>query len=141
MPLKERGLKKAVRALFLYQKEGRHLKKLKQKSLAALSGGLQKFEDSRNAVKHSDYTDLQTFMHDFLNTPDKKQRQKLAAEFQKRHSELYQFLKENPELVAAETEISRMISAAVSGETQETDSKQLSNLMEMIEESMKHDVQ
>ena len=48
------------------------MKKLKQNSLAVLASGLEKFEDSRNAVKHSDYTDLQTFMHDFLNTPDKK---------------------------------------------------------------------
>ena len=116
------------------------MKKLKQKSLAVLASGLEKFEDSRNAVKHSDYTDLQTFMHDFLNTPDKKQRQKLAAEFQKRHLELYQFLKENPELVAAETETAKIIHATMNGETVETDTRQLTNLFEMIEESL-HEVQ
>ncbi|MBR1530034.1 MAG: hypothetical protein IJ642_12155 [Oscillospiraceae bacterium] len=114
------------------------MKKLRQKSLAALSEGLKSYE---NQFKKADFTDFKRFSESFLNEPDKKRRKKLADEFRKRHAELYQFLKEHPELVASETEMSRMISAAVSSETVETDSRQLSNLMEMIEESMTHDVQ
>lgn len=114
--------------------------KLRDKSAAALMSGLARYEDSRDAVKHSDYTDLKTFMSDFLNTPDKKQRRKLAEEFRKRHMELYQFLKENAQLISAETEISRIVNAAISGENVETDTKQLSNLLAMMEESL-HDIQ
>ena len=114
--------------------------KLRSKSTAALVKGLERYEDSKNAVKHSDYTDLKTFMADFLNTPDKKQRRKLAEEFRKRHMELYQFLKDNSQLISAETEISRIVSAAINGENTETDQKQLSNLLEMMEESM-HGIQ
>ena len=116
------------------------MKQLKQKSLASLSEGLEKY-DNQYSVRKADFRNLQTFISHFLNEPDKKRRKKLAAEFQKRHLELYQFLKENPELVAAETEMSRIVSAAVNGETVENDSRQLSNLMEMIEESLKDDVQ
>lgn len=112
------------------------MKQLKKKSLAALAESIQKHEDSRNAVKQSDFTDLQTFLSGYLNTPDKKQRKKLAEEFRKRHMELYQFLKENNELIAAETEMTRIIHAAANGEAIETDNKQLTNLLEMMEESM-----
>lgn len=117
------------------------MKELKQKSFSVMENIITEHRKQKNSVRNSDYRDLQSFAADFLNEPDKKRRRKLADEFQKRHAELYQFLKENPELIAAETEMSRMISAAISGETVETDNRQLSNLMEMIEESMKHDVQ
>ncbi len=113
------------------------MKNLKQKSLAALSDGLKQYEKNN---KKADFTDFKRFSESFLNEPDKKQRKKLAEEFRKRHGELYQFLKENPELVAAETEISRMIAAAVSGETPEVSPEQLSNLMQMIEKSLGGDV-
>ncbi len=112
------------------------MKQLKKKSLSALAEGIQKHEDSRNAVKQSDFTDLQTFLSGYLNTPDKKQRKKLAEEFRKRHIELHQFIKDNAELIAAETEMTRIIRAAANGETVETDNKQLNNLLEMMEESL-----
>ncbi len=113
------------------------LKKLKQKSLAVLADGLERHE--KGTLRNSDYTNLQTFARDFLNEPDKKQRRKLSAEFQKRHMELYQFLKENAELISAQTETARIIHATVNGETVETETKQLTNLFEMLEESL-HDV-
>lgn len=116
------------------------MKKLRKKSLDGLAAGIAKYEDGRNALKHSDYTDLQTFLSGYLNTPDKKQRKKLAEEFRKRHMELYTFIKENRELIAAETELTRIVHAAVNGETVETEKEQLTNLLQMMEESM-HDVQ
>lgn len=112
---------------------------IKKKSVRSLADGISKFEDSRNAVKNSDYTDLKSFLKAFLNTPEPKQRRKLAEEFKKRHLELYNFVKENAELIAAETEISRTVQAAISGEEQEADNKQLSNLLEMIGKSMDGD--
>lgn len=108
---------------------------IKKKSISTLIEGLSKFEDSKDAVKNSDYTDLKTFIKDYLNTSEPKQRKKLAEEFRKRHMELYQFLKDNAELVAAETEITKIMNAAEAGEQVETDNSRITNLLEMIGES------
>ena len=89
---------------------------IRKKSLKALADGFSKFEDSRNAVKNSDFTDLKTFIKDYLNTSEPKQRNKLAEEFKKRHLELYAFIKENTELVAAETEMTKIVQAALFGD-------------------------
>lgn len=83
--------------------------------------GLDDFENSRNAVKNADYKDLKAFVVDFLNTPDKKQRKKLSEEFKRRHFELYQFIKENPALIDAETEISKIVANTVNGSSAETE--------------------
>lgn len=109
---------------------------IKKKSIRSLSDGIFKFENSRNAVKKSDYTDLNSFIKDFLNTPEPKQRKKLAEEFRKRHMELYEFIKANAPLIAAETEIAKTVQAALAGEEQAAENTQLTNLLEMIEESM-----
>lgn len=125
-------LKRAITPLFLYPKGSGIVSSIKKKSLKSLADGLSKFEDGRNAVKNSDFTDLKTFIKDYLNTPEPKQRRKLADEFRKRHLELYAFIKENPDLVSAETEITKTVQAALSGETPEADNEQLTNLLEMI---------
>ena len=109
---------------------------IKKKSIDRLIDGLSKYEDNKNVVKKSDFTDLKQFLKHFLNTPESKQRKKLAEEFKKRHLELYNFLKENQELISAETEISRIIQAAMSGETAESENSQLTNLFEMIGKSL-----
>ncbi len=108
---------------------------IKKKSLKALADGFSKFEDSKNIMKKSDFTDLKTFIKDYLNTPEPKQRRKLAEEFKRRHLELYSFIKGNTELISAETEITKIIQAALSGEAPEAENKQLTNLLEMIGES------
>ena len=108
---------------------------IKKKSISTLIEGLSKFEDSKDAVKNSDYTDLKTFIKDYLNTSEPKQRKKLAEEFRKRHIELHQFLKDNAELIAAETEITKIMNAAEAGEQVETDNSRITNLLEMIGES------
>lgn len=113
------------------------MKNIRKKSIDSIAEGISKFENSKKALKNSDYTDLNTFMKDYLNTPESKQRKKLAEEFKKRHLELYQFLKENSELVSAETEIVKLISSAMSGDTSVSDSKQLTNLFEIIGEGLK----
>lgn len=109
---------------------------IKKRSVKSLADGIFKFEDSKNAVKNSDYTDLNTFIKDFLNTPEAKQRRKLAEEFQKRHLELYEFIKTNASLIAAETEIAKTVNAALAGEEHAADNKQLTNLLEMIARCM-----
>ena len=108
---------------------------IKKKSISTLIEGLNKFEDSKDAVKNSDYTDLKTFIKDYLNTSEPKQRKKLAEEFRKRHMELYRFLKDNAELIAAETEITKIMNAAEAGEQVETDNSRITNLLDMIGES------
>lgn len=108
---------------------------IRKKSIKTLAEGLFKFEDGKNAVKNADFSDLKTFVGDYLNTPEPKQRKKLAEEFKKRHLELYAFIKENTELISAETEITKIIQAALSGEAPEAENKQLTNLLEMIGES------
>lgn len=109
---------------------------IKKKSVMSLADGISKFEDSRNAVKNSDYTDLNTFIKDFLNTSEPKQRRKLAEEFKKRHLELYDFIKENSQLIAAERDLNRTIQAALSGEEQAANNNRLTNLLQTIEESL-----
>lgn len=108
---------------------------IKKKSISTLIEGLSRFEDSKDAVKNSDYTDLKTFIKDYLNTSEPKQRKKLAEEFRKRHMELYRFLKDNAELIAAETEITKIMNAAEAGEQVETDNSRITNLLDMIGES------
>lgn len=107
---------------------------IKKKSLESLADGLVKFENSKNAVKNSDFTDLKSFVKDYLNTPEPKQRRKLAEEFRKRHMELYTFIKGNTELISAETEMAKTIQTALSGEAPESENKQLTNLLETIRE-------
>lgn len=122
---------------FLCLKGDDFLKNIRRKSIDSIADGISKFEDSKNILKKSDYTDLNTFVRDYLNTPEPKQRKKLAEEFKKRHLELYQFLKENSELVSAETEIAKLISSALSGDTSVSDNRQLTNLFEIIGEGIR----
>lgn len=80
--------------------------------------------------------DLKSFMSAFLNTSDKKQRRKLADEFKHRHMELYQFIKDNSELINAETEVSKIVTNALNGNTIETENAEISNLFKIIEEKL-----
>ena len=116
------------------------MKNIRRKSIDSIADGISKFEDSKNILKKSDYTDFTTFVRDYLNTSEPKQRRKLAEEFKKRHLELYQFLKENSELVSAETEIAKLISSALSGDTSVSDNRQLTNLFEIIGEGIKEGI-
>lgn len=109
---------------------------LKDRSTKNLIAGLMAFEDGKNTVKTSNFEDLKTFIKDFLNTPDRKQRKKLADEFKKRHMELYEFLKSNSELVVAETEIAKTVTNAMNGDTTSTDNEAISNLFSIIEEGL-----
>lgn len=122
---------------FLCLKGDDFLKTIRKKSIDSIAEGISKFENSKKTFKNSDYTDLKTFMKDYLNTSEPKQRKKLAEEFKKRHLELYQFLKENSDLVSAETEIAKLISSALSGDTSVSDNRQLTNLFEIIGEGIK----
>lgn len=110
---------------------------IKTKNIAALMSGLEKFEDSRNAVKNADFKSLETFVKLYLNTADEKQRLKLSEEFKKRHLELYEFLKDNSELLNAETEINKIVSNAMQGMTEEKENHELNNLFEAIRKSEK----
>ncbi|MDE6520400.1 MAG: hypothetical protein K2K91_08120 [Ruminococcus sp.] len=109
----------------------------KKQSIKSLADGISKFEDSKNIVKKSDFSDFKQFLKNYLNTPEPKQRKKLADEFRKRHLELYEFLKSNGYLISAETEISKTVNAVLCGDTASSDDKQLTNLFEIIEGGMK----
>ncbi len=110
---------------------------IKKKSIKSLADGISKFEDSKNIMKKSDFSDFKAFLKNYLNTPEPKQRKKLADEFKKRHLELYNFLKSNGDLISAETEISKTVNAVLCGDTSNSDDKQLTNLFEIIEGGMK----
>ena len=114
---------------------------IRKQSIKSLSDGISKFENSKNVVKKSDFSDFKTFVKNYLNTPEPKQRKKLAEEFRKRHLELYEFLKNNGDLVNAETEISKTVNDILSGDTAENNSSQITNLLEMIEKSADNDIQ
>ncbi len=113
---------------------------IKKQSINSLSDGISRFESNRNVVKKSDFSDFKQFLKTYLNTSEPKHRRKLAEEFRKRHLELYNFLKENQELVSAETEISKTVNAVLSGDTVDSENRQLSNLFEIIEGGLKNDV-
>ena len=51
----------------------------------------------------------------FINTPDKAERRKIAADYKKQHTELQNFIDANPELVNAEVERA-LLAAALGGE-------------------------
>lgn len=90
---------------------------IRKQSLQSLADGISKFENSKNIVKKSDFSDFKQFLKIYLNTPEPRQRKKLAEEFRKRHLELYNFLKDNQELVSAETEIFKTVNEILSGNT------------------------
>ena len=113
---------------------------IKKKSIKLISDGISKFENEKNIIKNSDFSDFKQFLKIYLNTSEIKKRKKLADEFRKRHLELYEFLKENPKLISAETEISKTINAVISGETSNSDDKKITNLFEIIEENLKNDL-
>ncbi|MDE5619466.1 MAG: hypothetical protein K2I80_02940 [Ruminococcus sp.] len=110
---------------------------IKKQSIKSLADGISKFENNKNILKNSDFSDFKQFLKIYLNTSEPKKRKKLAEEFRKRHLELYEFLKDNQELVSAETEISKTVNAVLSGDTANSDDKQLTNLFEIIEGGMK----
>lgn len=110
---------------------------IKKQSIKSLADGISKFENNKNILKNSDFSDFKQFLKIYLNTSESKKRKKLAEEFRKRHLELYEFLKENPELISAETEISKTVNAVLSGDTANSDDKQLTNLFEIIEGEFK----
>ena len=93
----------------------------KKKSIHQLADGILQFEDKRKSIPQADFTDLQTFLSAYLNTPEPKKRKKLAEEFRKRHMELYEFLQSNPDLIRAETKITATLQAAASGAAEEED--------------------
>ena len=106
---------------------------IRKQSIKSLSDGISRFENSKNVLKNSDFSDFKQFLKTYLNTSEPKQRRKLADEFRKRHLELYEFLKNNQELVSAETEISKTVNDIFSGNTAVSDNRQLTNLFEIIE--------
>lgn len=118
---------------YLYQCEVIILGILKERSTKSLIDGLKKYEDSKLNVNMED---LKSFMSAFLNTSDKKQRRKLADEFKRRHMELYQFIKDNEDLINAETEVSKIVTNTLNGNTTETENTEISNLFKIIEEGL-----
>ena len=137
IPQKIQGQNRAfIRLIFYARKEMTELS-IKKQSIKSLSDGISKFENNKNILKNSDFSDFKQFLKTYLNTSEPKKRKKLAEEFRKRHLELYEFLKDNQELVSAETEISKTVNAVLSGDTASSDDKQLTNLFEIIEGGMK----
>lgn len=113
---------------------------IKKQSIKSLADGISKFEDSKNIVKKSDFSDFKQFLKIYLNTPEPKQRRKLSEEFKKRHLELYNFLKDNQELVSAETEISKIVGDVLDVNTEKSDNQRITNLFEIIGDGVKNDL-
>ena len=118
---------------YLYQCEVIILGILKERSTKNLIEALKKYEDSK---LDANMEDLKSFMSAFLNTSDKKQRRKLADEFKRRHMELYQFIKDNSELINAETEVSKIVTNTLNGNVTESENAEISNLFKIIEEGL-----
>lgn len=123
----------ACMGFYLYQCEVIILGILKERSTKNLIEALKKYEDSK---LDANMEDLKSFMSAFLNTSDKKQRRKLADEFKRRHMELYQFIKDNSELINAETEVSKIVTNTLNGNVTESENAEISNLFKIIEEGL-----
>ena len=123
----------ACMGFYLYQCEVIILGILKERSTKNLIEALKKYEDSKS---NANMEDLKSFMSAFLNTSDKKQRRKLADEFKRRHMELYQFIKDNSELINAETEVSKIVTNTLNGNVTESENAEISNLFKIIEEGL-----
>lgn len=92
--------------IFLCLQGDDDVNQLRKKRLCEMKN---KIFEKQDYLQNADYKDLQSFITDFLNESDKKRRKKLIEEFKKRHLELYEFLKNNADLINAETEISKII--------------------------------
>lgn len=91
---------------------------LKSKSIKALLEGIDEYERTNQRIKGSRLNSIQTLYETLLNTDDKKQRDRISAEFRKRSLEFAEFLNNNPDVVNAETE-KALLFAAVGGEYNE----------------------
>lgn len=93
----------------------------------AIKSIAQSLERSENKVTTGNgFKTLAELTREFMNTPDKKSRAELTEEFKARRLELAEFLKDNPELIAAEAR-QALVLAAIGGELEaseiQTDNK------------------
>lgn len=86
---------------------------VKRKQAIELLG--QAVDSVDNIKVKTDIQSLGELSEAFINTSDKAERKKLAADYKKRHKELQDFWDENPELVNAEVERA-LLAAALGGE-------------------------
>ncbi len=140
IPPEIQGEKRAFSRLIFYVRKEMTEMSVKKQSIKSLSDGISKFESNKNIVKKSDFSDFKQFLKTYLNTSEPKQRRKLAEEFRKRHLELYNFLKDNQELISAETEISKTVNEILSGNSKNADNQRITNLFEIIESRLKNDL-
>ncbi len=110
---------------------------IRKKSVKMLYEGTKKNGSFPTPVEKADFSDFKAFLKTFLNTSEQCRRKEIAEEFRKRHLELYEFLKENREIISAETEISKTINDVLSGNTVGSEDRHLSNLFEIIEDGLK----
>lgn len=88
---------------------------LKNKSIKSLLEGIDEYEQTNQKIKGGSLNSIQTLYETLLSTNDKKQRERILAEFKKRSLEFAEFLNNNPDVVNAETE-KALLFAAVGGE-------------------------
>lgn len=88
--------------------------------------GFEKFQKT-------DYTNCKSFFESFLNTSDPDERQRLALEFKKRHTELYNFIKNNQELISAESDIYKLSSGIFPENSGNSDK---TNFFEVIQDKL-----
>lgn len=86
---------------------------VKRKQAIELLG--QAVDNVDNIKVKTDIQSLGELSEAFINTSDKAERKKLAADYKKRHKELQDFWDENPELINAEVERA-LLAAALGGE-------------------------
>ena len=96
------------------------------KRLMKRISGYEKFQKA-------DYTNCKSFFESFLNTSDPDKRRQIAEEFKKRHIELYNFVKNNHELISAEADIYKLTDGIF---PENPDSSQKTNFFEIIKDKL-----
>ena len=88
--------------------------------------GFEKFQSA-------DYTNCKTFFESFLNTSDPDKRRRIAEEFKKRHTELYDFVQNNLQLITAERDLSRLADGIF---PENPDNSEKTNFFELLKDKL-----
>ena len=95
---------------------------LKDAGIRSLQDNLAAYESAKADPKKQDQSSLRGLFESYLNTTSKSKREKMLREFSARRLELAGYIKDHPELIAAEAQRA-LIAAALGSEIEETETE------------------
>ena len=95
---------------------------LKDAGIRSLQDNPAAYESAKADPKKQDQSSLRGLFESYLNTTSKSKREKMLREFSARRLELAGYIKDHPELIAAEAQRA-LIAAALGGDVDETETE------------------